>query len=389
MKRPLWTISIALMIILAGSVVSLSLIKPTYAQSPTITLTTNKTKYDPGETIVASGTVSGGSSSSIISLLLIAPNGVTQFLPIVMPGFGGAYTVGISNYQVPVEGKYTLVAGYSGAKTQVTIYIGTQPAPEKSAHLCDWTNKFVCVGVSQYDAAATKASGSQFEKRYRYDKMYPKEPILLGLSVQKDSTSAQLQVYHQTQNKKVFDKTYSMNDLKTWGKVDRRINISGGQLVVQTLDKQEQITLKDTDPRGVYSVVLTVKHKSQTGLTDATAFELVAAPTPPPPASVGIYLKSGKNNNKDTIVELASNGVAISKFVMKLSPAPYGGLDSRGGGWTCGPSDSSGNITCTTGDPLFNKNKLFKFARQTLNSVTWEAYDTNGAKVGSGTAKRA
>lgn len=90
---------------------------------PSVTVTTDKTAYAPGESVQLSGayTGPGGVSGLTVSIVVSPPSGDDYIVPSVTTDGSGIYSTAWTVPTVAVEGTYTVSVSCSGATAQETF----------------------------------------------------------------------------------------------------------------------------------------------------------------------------------------------------------------------------------------------------------------------------
>lgn len=379
--------TLALVVMLAGSVLSMSLFagRASAQVAAVMTLATDKAAYNPGDPIVASGNVGTIQPGVLVAFTLIAPNGAIQIPLAVTPDPAtGAYTGTISKYTVPKEGTYRLVASYGKVKAEVKFDIG-KAQPDKGVKNCDVT-KYVCVTVTKPNAVSKYMTDSGYGLQFN-----PGDTVTLPLWVSRERSGSSYLVQSATLTvtgpgaTKAFDKTYDSDHFYRYWSDVQTMGIGGAKFYTQTFK------LPDNAPAGTYTakIYTSVPNKPQSLLEDTITFT-VGKPLPKGSGVLVTMSGSGPVYVKlQSIKDQKTNaGPLIARFTMDFNPRPSAGYKlTADNGWAC--KDTGGMIDCVgTKGPLGPGKKVTFKVNRPLDGVSWSAYDAAGTLLDSGRAKR-
>lgn len=389
--------SMMLIAILAGSVLSIAFATSASAQAATITVATDKPAYKPGDPITVSGKVSVVQPNVLVAIMLVAPNGAIQIPQAILPNSAGAFSTVLTNYKVPKEGTYRLVASYGAIKAEIKIDIG-QPAPAVKKHTdgCDLT-KLVCIGVQKIHSLAEKkvCGVSQYQEcagSKWNGKFYPGDKISVSMNISPRVEKMQLKITGP--NYTFVDTTLA--ECVDYGPPNCTIIQGPGGVVGSYVWSKEYKFPDSGAPPGMYTFQATASpprslpNTPSSSLVDAVGAELVGKPAKGTGVLVNMSTATVKTEVKlQSIYDSQTNiGPVISRFTMDFTPRPSQGYKLVAEkGWAC--TDKSGTLDCAaTGSPMGpGKSATFKINRP-LDSVRWTAYDASGKAIDSGTAKK-
>jgi predicted secreted protein with PEFG-CTERM motif len=152
----------ALLAILLASVASVALVAPVYAQTTAVTVQTDKTGYQTGDTIKISGkiNVQSGTVNQPALLQVTDPQGNRVRLDQVTPAADGSYNYtftagGLMN----TDGAYKVIVTYKGTSGTATFQFKAV-AGSQTAGGGQWKTSTLNVGGKSYDVKYQISSGS-------------------------------------------------------------------------------------------------------------------------------------------------------------------------------------------------------------------------------------
>ena len=153
----------ALLAILLTSIASVALVAPVYAQTTTVTVQTDKTSYQTGDTIKITGKVNlqSGTVNQPALLQVTDPQGNRVRLDQVTPAADGSYNYtftagGLMN----TDGTYKVIVTYKGTSGTATFQFKAIAGAQTAGGGGQWKTSTVNVGGKTYDVKYQISSGS-------------------------------------------------------------------------------------------------------------------------------------------------------------------------------------------------------------------------------------